>query len=177
MAEGSAFPIKGQAFRLPVIFTIVAPNTILTVADLADVGNILSNWSTATVNVYIDGVVAATPTATASEIGMSGVGYVDLSAAQMNGSLIQFVASATASSKTGRMNAAVHTIDMSDITGRADAQATKRLEYYLMNMFQYMMNEVTAASTSLVVKKADGTDALTGVLNETDISTTRGKLT
>jgi hypothetical protein len=79
-SDASAFPPRGVAFRLGVSFRTTS-------------GVLITGWTGASATVYVDGSAAGT--ATPTEYGSLGMGYIDLTAAQMNGALIQIVATVT----------------------------------------------------------------------------------
>lgn len=77
MAASDARPVprKNTAFRMPVVLR-------------KNDGTLIGTWTGADSEVSIDGGAYADCTSEATEIGSSGTGYLDLTAAEMNGDMI-----------------------------------------------------------------------------------------
>lgn len=74
-SDSTVFPLQGAAFRIPLIFR----DTF---------GNLITGWITPTSTIIIDGAAAVSGNAPV-ENASTGEGTLDLTAAQMNGQLIQ----------------------------------------------------------------------------------------
>lgn len=74
-SSSTVFPLQSAAFRIPVIFRDTQ-------------GNLITGWTTPASTVIVDGAAAVSGNAPV-ENATSGEGILDLTAAQMNGRLIQ----------------------------------------------------------------------------------------
>jgi hypothetical protein len=159
--DATVFSIRGQAFRIPVAFRDTS-------------GNLITAWTGAAATAYPDNgtgvslTIAEAPTS-------SGVGYIDVPAAQMTASMTTVKATITNSNATAYI-APIYTIDLSEPVGAWDAQTIKKFEFILLDVAATLLNQQTIQGASNIVAKRDGTTKLSGTYIETDSSAVRGKL-
>ncbi len=115
MAASNAicFPVYGQAFRVIVAFRDIF-------------GNLLTGWTGASAMAYPDNGTGVTCTIAESPAG-SGIGTVDIPAAQMSCTSCTVVASITNTNATASVTV-VNPVNLSQFSGRWDAQSLLLLE-------------------------------------------------
>jgi hypothetical protein len=100
--DANVFPVKNAAFRLAVSFRDNA-------------GALITGWAGATSTVSVDGASTTSGSAPV-EIGSTGMGYLDLSASQMNGELIMVKCSVSNSNSLPFVQA-IYTGGLTEISG------------------------------------------------------------
>ena len=159
--DAIVFPIKGQAYRIPCAFR-------------DNQGNLLTGWTGASVTAYPDNGAGVSVTI-AEAPASSGVGYIDIPAAQMTANMVLVKATVSNASATA-FTAAIYPLILTEPTGSWDAQTQYRFENILLNMAAALLNQQTLTSSVNVISKRDGTQMLTGSYSETDTSAVRGKV-
>ena len=161
--HATTFPVKGQAFRVPVAFR-------------NNVGQLVTGWTDPSCTVSVDGgAPAAGPTPV--ETGSSGLGFIVLDASTMNATHVEIVAQ-IANVSANKAVVVVRPLAISE-TGRWDADEVKRFERLLVNVFARLVNRNEIDQTSGATRVYDSTDAavalsgLTGYDGETQ---RRGRL-
>lgn len=142
------FPVKGQAFRCA--FVIKSLTT----------GNPLSGGLTSLAGtVSKDGGTFSSLTTAPTEIGTTGIGYVDLSATEMNARHI--LVSVTASNS----NAVTHVIeirtaDLADTAGHPLDASVKKLEQVQVGVLGFLTNKHTLSQNTETTYGRDNTTVL-----------------
>ena len=167
VADITLQPIKGQAFRLHFCIIDITTGNPIT-AGLTGLAAVVSK----------DDDAFASTTATPTEIGSTGIGYLDLSATEMNATVVIVKVSATNSNAKAQVFE-IPTASLGEVTGRADGQTVLRIEQYLAQLYRLFMNrEVwdTANASMTLYNDADTAAALTATMALTSAGkTTRGK--
>jgi len=114
-----AFPIYGQAFRMPCIFRDTS-------------NNLVTGWTSAAATAYADNGSGTSATIAESPAG-SGVGYIDLTPSQMTCSMCLVTATVSNASATAYV-AAVYGLRLGQFTGRWDTQTVLRFEQMLKDI-------------------------------------------
>jgi hypothetical protein len=176
--DATVFPPKNTPFRLAIAFR---DNT----------GALITGWTGAASTLVID---AASPAAggTPTEVGSSGLGYLDLTAAEMNGQLIEVactITNANAKAFVGfiytngvvQMTAGLPTTsniwaqaDFGDAAGRATTvgQQLAQIWRYLFNGQRVDKN----AQTQTLYRDDSVTPLVTGTITVNSSVTSKGKM-
>lgn len=154
-ANAVPFPIRGQAFRALVSFRDTS-------------GNLITTWNTPVAVLSKDGAATSSTASPPVEIGTSGMGYLELSATEMDASTVQVKCSVSNANQTATIIEITPLV--AEPTGHALSQTIVRFEHLIYNLFQYWINRSTFdRSGNLKVYKADGeTPALTGTHTNLD---------
>lgn len=168
--DASYHPIRGQAYR------ITAPIRLVTTLEVAGAG-----LSTLAGTVSKDGGAFASTTSTPVEIATnSGFFTLDLSATEMTANTVAVkVTAAVANSED--FTIVLYPLDLSEPTGRADAQSVKRFENYVVQALGWLTNAFTRNKNTgaQILYKADSSTTMISGTDSDDDSThlvTRGKL-
>ena len=148
LANCTTFPIKGQAFKCAFVVKSLLTGSPLT-GGLATLASTVSK----------DGGNFAATTTAPTEIQTSGMGYIALSATEMNADLV--VIQVTSSST----NAITHTIEIRPMVTAESAgqwldQSTVRFEQGIVHMSAFLMNYHTLSSATETVYGRDSSTAL-----------------
>lgn len=165
-ADSTHTPVKGQAYRFRGVIRSTATGNPIT-GGLTDLAAQISKD---------DGNFTAT--AAPVEIQTSGYFYLDLTAEEMtcNGAVVRITAS---NANALELAVEIKPGHLSEVTGRADAAAVKRLEAYMVQAWmasinKEVINRTTGADTRYL---ADGvTVSVTGTVEDDGNIGTRGKL-
>lgn len=160
--NATPFPIRAQAYRALVSFRDTS-------------GNLITSWSSPASSISKDGGGAASgPTPT--EIGTTGMGYIDLTANQMDASHVQVKCTVSNASQTATVIEIVPLC--AEPSGHALGPDIVRFEHLIYNLFQFFMNRSTMdRSGNLVFYQEDGAaSAFTGTHNNTGQIAERSKL-
>ena len=155
-------PTMGQAYTIPCSFRDTS-------------GNLITGWTSAVANVTTNG--GASTSATIAESPLSGWGTIQLTAAQMSGTIIGVVATCS----NANMTAFVATIlpaDMTEYVNGWDEQSALKMETVIMQVAAAVLNGKTQTGSTTQVFKRDGvTQMLSGTYSEGDIQAVKTKLT
>ena len=162
LPNATLFPVSNQSFTFGVEFIDVTT------------GKLVTSWTAAAATVYIDGAngVALSGAELPIEIQTSGIGYMTLTAAHMNGNLIQ-VKATVSNSNAGDFSANIKTYKGTEPTGGWEAQTPIRPEDILYNVAAVCRNTqtVSAGSTATyAVSKTDGTAMFSSIVTQTNTS-------
>lgn len=164
VADSTAFPIYGQAFR----FTgrIVGYST----------GNpITGGLTSVTAQVSKDGGSFASTTNSVTEIGTSGYFHLTLTAAEMtaNGVIVRVTAS---NSGAVEFCTEIRPVDMRENSGYWGSQSVVKMEQVLVQLSAYFFNLHTLQLNSETIKKRDNsTTLLSGSVSQDDATTTASR--
>lgn len=155
MAANNAtlFPIRGQEFRLPCAFRDTS-------------GNLITGWTSLTATAYPDNGSGVSVTIAESPAN-SGVGYIDIPAAQMSASMTLVKATCSNTNSTAFV-ATCYTLNLTEPTGAWNAQSPMLYEQMIMNIAAVVMNAQTVAGAQRTITKRDGvTTMFAGTYEET----------
>jgi hypothetical protein len=157
-ADATSFVVKNQAYRL---YFVMLDNTT---------GNPITGGLTVLAATRsLDGAAFAATSGTATEIGTTGFGYVDLVAAETNTSAT--IVHVTASNATALyFNATLFPLDLSESSTHWMKQTVKRLEQGILQMASWFVNKTkrnNSTGTITVRNVADSADVTTLAVNET----------
>ena len=161
--DATTDPVKGQPYRMP--------------CRLVDnQGNLLTNWTGAAATAYPDNGAGSAATIAEAPVG-SGVGYIDLSAAQMTSSMTMVKATCTNANAVAHVEA-VYPRNLSQFSGRFDAQSPLRVEQLLIDLYSLLGgNGANQTGAALQMLNPDGSVHLAGVVGQNATSGTRSKMT
>jgi hypothetical protein len=165
-ADASAFPVKGQAYRLSGF-----------IRDWTT-GQVISNAGTLASTVSKDGGAFASTTSTAVEVGTTGMFTLDLSSTEMNANTVAVKVTAS-TANTEDFIAVLYPMDLAESGTRADTQTVKRLEQWISQIFMALFNKFTInRSTGAMVLYEDdeSTSAFTGTASDDGTTNTRPHL-
>lgn len=161
ITDAQPFPAYGEPFRLPVAF-FDANNEAVT------------GWTGAETLVCTDGVnwvAGADPVEIPG--GNGGIGYVDLTGAEMESNMV--LVSCSITNDTGyKFYAAIYTADTRDTPGRS-----YRLDVMLSHLWRRWFNKNKVNSSETVVYRDSPNDTevlLEGPITTDGINTTRGEM-
>jgi hypothetical protein len=117
--NATPFPVYGQAYRMPCVFRDIN-------------NNLITGWTSASAEAYPDNGAGTSATIAESPVS-TGVGYIDLSAAQMTCSMCLVVGTVSNTNYTA-YTAAVFGLRLGQFTGRWDEQALLRFEQMLKDI-------------------------------------------
>lgn len=129
--DASYYPVKGQAFRVSDVFTLVTT------------GKESSGALTALAcSVSKDGGAYASSTNAASQQGTTGIVSVDLTATEMtaNTVIVKFTSSLANAVDVIRV---FRPVDLSEVAGRADLETVKRPEHFTLQIWRRWFNQRT----------------------------------
>lgn len=154
ITDASMFPTRGQPFRLPVYMETTAGAPLTT------------GWSSLSFSVSKDGSTVATGTGVA-QIGGTNMGWIDLSASDMDSPLIQVSVTGTGARP---FNASIYTVDLSDTPG-----VTLRLDRMIAWLFRRWRNRRRHVSGQIqVLRDGNSTDVFSAGLVSTNGQFTEG---
>ena len=165
-ADSTHFPVKNQAYRLYFVIRNPSTNQVVT----GGLGTLAGSYS-------LDGG-AETATATPVEISTTGRGYVDLTAAQINGSHVGVIITAT-TANTEDIVANLYPVDLDESGTRAPSQTVKKMEQYVLESNAAQLNKFTInrSSGAMTIYGIDGaTVRFTGTAEDDGTTNTRGAL-
>lgn len=155
------FPVYGQGFRFPVSFRDTS-------------GNLITGWTGASATAYPDNGSGTAATIAESPVG-SGIGYVDVSTAQMTCSMLTVVSTVTNSNATAAV-AAIQTLRLAPFAGRWDAQSPTRFEQIPLDLYSGVgLNGANTDGLTLNLYNPDGTVKFSSSINQVTGSGTRSK--
>jgi hypothetical protein len=166
-ASATPFPVYGQEFDFTVVILSSATGNPLTGGLTGLAGNI-----------SIDGAAFASTGVTVAEIGTTGFVKVTIAATQMQSKVTAFNISA---SNTNAMYAVgeIVPINLTEFSGRADAETVKRFEHYMMDVMYAALNKhaVDRTNGTYTIYKNDGATAkVDGTISDTGTSGIKGHL-
>lgn len=165
-ASATPFPVYGQEFEFTVVILSSATGNPLT-----------GGLSSLAGNISIDGAAFATTGVTVSEIdSTTGFVKVTIAAAQMQSKVTAFNISA------GNANAMfavgeIVPINLTEFSGRADAETVKRFEHYMMDVMYAALNKhvVDRTNSTYTIYKNDGSTAkVDGTISDTGTTGIKG---
>lgn len=142
--NATTFPIRGQAYRVLLHFRDTS-------------GNLITSWSSPAAILSKDGAATASTGSAPVEIGTSGMGYLELTAAEMTANSVQVKATVSNANATAFIEHIKPLI--AEPTGNALSDSVIRFEKLIYNLYQYWINksQLVRGSGALTVYKADGT--------------------
>lgn len=158
----TCIPAQGQINRFGIWFVNTMTNTIVT------------GWTGGATLISLDGgAMAAGPGLV--EVSVSGVGYFELSAAQMNAQLILGIASIT------NVNARsepfeIRPMQLKERLGRPQDQTVQRLEDYLVKAVMYLLDPNQTVAGVQTTFNAAGTPDLTAALQQLATGVIRNRM-
>lgn len=169
--NATPFPVYGQAFDFTVVILSSATGNPLTGGLTGLAGNIsIDGAAFSSTGVTVSEISTATPT--------TGFVKVSIAAAQMQAKVIAFNISA---SNTNAMYAVgeIVPINLTEFSGRADAETVKRFEHYMMDVMYAALNKhaVDRTNGTYTIYKNDGATAkVEGTISDTGTSGIKGHL-
>jgi hypothetical protein len=127
--DATHFPVKNQAFRLTVVFTLITT------------GKESSGALTAlAASVSKDGGAASAATASPTQQGTTGLVTLDLTATEMNADtvVVRFTSSLA---NTVDCIVVLRPIDLSEVAGRADSHTVKKYERFTLQNWRRWFNQ------------------------------------
>lgn len=152
------FPVRGQAYRIPVIFR-------------DQNGAVVTNWTGATATVCTDQATWTTATPPMELPSPGGVGFLDLTAQQMDGSIVLVVCTIS-NPGAQRFDATIRTVDLTERAGRETW-----LERMVSKLYSRWFNKTMVNQNQVAIYKHGSTVPLcTGTIEYTGAETVRSDL-
>lgn len=162
--DSTAFPVKGQAFRLRFRINLLATGNPVT-TGLADLAAEISQD---------DGAFAASDNAPV-EIGTTGYGYIDLTADEMdcNGLIVAITTSTSGAVEFAKEIVPLH---MDEFEGRYEDESVIRYEQQGADIHAFLWNENEHTGAEFKLYNRNGSLKATATVNEGDLTAERGEL-
>lgn len=129
--DATYFPVKNQAYRLTRVFTLVTTGK-------ESSGSLTSLAAT----VSKDQGAAATATGTPTQVGTTGLVYLDLTATEMNADTV-VIRFTSALANTVDVITVLTPVDLSEVVGRPDSASVKKMERFLLSLYRRWFNKRT----------------------------------
>jgi len=154
MAAGNATPnpVYGQAYRFPFKIVSLATGNPIT-------GGLTGLSTSGNCQVSKDGATFVDTTNNPVEIGTSGYGYLDLTAAEMSYSSL-IVRIAATNSNAVEFSITIPICYLQPTAGRADQATIVRVEQLFLQEFYFWFNKQVISSNVQTVYLPDGTTPL-----------------
>jgi hypothetical protein len=127
--DATHFPVKGQAYRLTRVFTLVTTGK--------ESSGALTSLAA---SVSLDQAAAVAATGTPTQVGTTGLVHLDLTAAEMTADTV-VVRFTSALANTVDVVSVLCPVDLSEVAGRPDSAAVKKFERFVLSLYRRWFNK------------------------------------